>query len=200
MPRASEVAVDPIANSAVTRPSPTKTRSMMVASLLAALLAASAWITIPIGAVPVTLQVFVVLLAGLLLSPRWAFAAVSSYVLLGAIGVPVFSGAQGGLGVLAGPTGGYIFGFAAAAAMVAAARGLLVPRAGSRTVPCYLSALLGVIVIYALGWAQLSMVTGMGSIEALSVGVVPFLVPDAVKAAVAVAVAGTLRRSGITFD
>ena len=129
-----------------------RTRSMIVAALMAALLAASAWIVLPIGAVPVTLQVFIVLLVGLLLSPGWAAASVGVYVLMGAIGVPVFSGGMGGLGVLAGPTGGYIIGFLIAAPAVALTRRALVPRDGNWVVSWSLAAAAGIMVIYAVGW------------------------------------------------
>ncbi|MCL2503820.1 MAG: biotin transporter BioY [Coriobacteriia bacterium] len=84
---------------------------MAAAALIVALLAASAHITIPLGVVPVTLQVFVVVLATLLLVPEWAAAAVALYLAMGALGLPVFSAGQGGLGVIAGPTGGYLVGF-----------------------------------------------------------------------------------------
>ena len=94
-----------------------RTLDLATAALVTALIAASAWITLPLGAVPVTLQVFFVVLAALLLPPGWAAASMLAYVVLGAAGLPVFSGAQGGLGVLAGPTGGYLIGFVAGATL-----------------------------------------------------------------------------------
>jgi len=94
-------------------------RDVTTIALFAAVISASAQVSIPIGAVPITLQVFAVLLAGLLLRPLAAFAAVGVYLLLGAAGVPVFAGFASGIGVLIGPTGGYLFGFAAAALAVA---------------------------------------------------------------------------------
>ena len=173
-----------------------RTREMVTSALLAALLAASAWISIPVGAVPLTLQVFIVLLAGLLLSPRGAFAAVGVYLLLGAAGLPVFAGGLGGTGVLAGPTGGYLWGFALAATAVAwLRRGRLF--AGSRTVADALALTVGVAVIYLAGWFQLAAVTGMGIWPAFAVGVAPFVVIDAIKAAVALAVARALTRAGV---
>ena len=177
-----------------------RTRSMIVAALLAALLAASAWIVLPIGPVPVTLQVFIVLLAGLLLSPGWAAAAVGTYVLMGAIGVPVFHGGMGGLGILAGPTGGYIVGFLIAAPVVALLRRAFISREGRWVAYSSLAAVVGIAIIYAVGWLQLSLVTGMGPVPAFVAGVLPFVVIDLAKAVVAVAVAGTLRRSGMAFD
>ena len=78
-----------------------------------ALLAVSAWVSIPVGPVPVTLQTMVLALICTALTAREAVASVACYLLLGAVGLPLFSGMQGGLGVIAGPTGGYLWGFLA---------------------------------------------------------------------------------------
>jgi len=168
------------------------TRDMTTAALLAALLAASAWISIPLGTVPLTLQVLVVMLVGLVLPPARALAAMAVYLLLGAIGVPVFSGGQGGLGVLAGPTGGYLLGFLVGAVFVA-----LVRRSMSAGVPPWVAdsagAFVGLVIIYTLGWAQLALVTGMGPFEAFVAGVVPFAFADVLKAIAAVLIVTALR-------
>ncbi|MBE0477014.1 MAG: biotin transporter BioY [Coriobacteriia bacterium] len=171
-------------------------RSAVVAALLASLLAASAWISLPLSPVPVTLQVFVVLLAAMLLTPGWAAAAVGLYVLLGAAGVPVFSGPSGGLGVLVGPTGGYILGFLLGAPAGSAVRRALAPRLPVPAVDA-LAAAAALAAVYLLGWAQLSAVTGMGPLPALAAGVAPFLPIDAGKGVAAAAVAATLRRVGL---
>lgn len=175
---------------------PSRTRDTVTSALLAALLAASAWISIPVGAVPVTLQVFIVLLAGLLLGPRSALAAIGVYLLLGAAGIPVFAGGLGGFGVLAGPTGGYLAGFLVAAPTIA-----LVRRTrlfASRGVAGDVVALaIGVVIIYVLGWAQLAIVTGMGAGAAFLAGVAPFIGIDALKAVAALGVARALKRAGL---
>lgn len=87
-------------------------RSIARCGVLVALLAASAWITVPLGPVPFTMQTFVLALLPQVLGTRGALFTVMVYLLLGAVGVPVFSGFQGGLGVLVGPTGGYLLCFA----------------------------------------------------------------------------------------
>nr|WP_269848331.1 biotin transporter BioY [Methanosarcina horonobensis] len=96
-------------------------RKMVFASLFAALTAAGAYIQIPIpfSPVPVTLQVFFVLLAGSMLKSKWGSLSMVVYTLLGIAGLPVFAGGSSGLGVLLGPTGGYIFGFILAAFLTA---------------------------------------------------------------------------------
>lgn len=180
-----------------------RTREMVTAALVTALLAASAWITIPLGVVPVTLQVFFVVLAALLLSPLWAAASVGAYLVLGAAGLPVFAGAQGGLGVIAGPTGGYLIGFLVGAFLGSTVRLRLTPRV-SRSVADHsaasaiadmIAAAVVIVCVYVLGVAQLMVVLDLSLVSALVAGALPFIVPDAIKAAVAVAAAGTIRRA-----
>ncbi len=88
-----------------------RTRSIAFVGLTIAIMAVSAWVTIPIGPVPFTLQMFAVTFAIVVLSPKEALAAVAGYLALGAVGVPVFSSMRGGIGVLAGPTGGFLWGY-----------------------------------------------------------------------------------------
>ena len=88
-----------------------KTRSMAYVALCIAVMAVSAWVTVPIGPVPVTLQMFAFTFAIVVLSPKECIAATAGYLLLGAVGLPVFSGMQGGLAKLMGPTGGFLWGY-----------------------------------------------------------------------------------------
>lgn len=183
-----------------------RTRGLVTAALVAALIAAGAWIAIPVGPVPVTLQTFAVVLAALVLPPRQALAAVGVYVLLGVVGVPVFAGGRAGLSVLAGPTGGFIAGFAAGAWAGAVVRTTVtarrVPARFAARRPSYvlgdaLAAALVLACSYLLGWANLAFVHGMGPGGALAAGVLPFLAADLVKSIAAVLVAGALRRAGV---
>jgi biotin transport system substrate-specific component len=172
-----------------------RTRQLTTAALLAALLAASAFVSIPLQPVPVTFQTFVVVLAALLLEPAWAAAAVGVYLLLGASGVPVFAGVRGGLGVLAGPTGGYLFGF-----LAGALAGAIVRRDLGRlpaAVADALAAAVAIALAFLFGWLQLAAVTHLPLAKAAVAGVLPFLPLDAVKAVAAVAVAAALRRTGV---
>ncbi|MGI6071133.1 MAG: biotin transporter BioY, partial [Blautia sp.] len=92
------------------------TRQLAFAGLFAAILAVLSVIQIPMpSGVPVTLQTFAVALCGCVLGRKWGFTATLLYVLIGTVGLPVFSGMKGGIGVLAGPTGGFLFGFLALA-------------------------------------------------------------------------------------
>lgn len=173
-----------------------RTRELTAAALITALVAASAYIAVPLpGGVPLTLQVLLVVLAALLLTPRWAFASMAAYVLVGALGLPVFSGGRGGIGVIAGPTGGFLLGF-----VVAAPLGALLLRSLGRTRTATvlrdsLAAALVVVVVYAVGAVQLATVTGMDATATLIAGVAPFIAGDTVKAAVAVGLAAAIRRA-----
>lgn len=92
-----------------------KARTLSLCGLFAALMALCAWISIPVFDTAITMQSFALVLAMLLLGGKWATAAIAVYLMLGAVGVPVFSGFQGGFGPLLGPTGGYLWGFLAGA-------------------------------------------------------------------------------------
>lgn len=172
-----------------------RTRDLVTSALLVSLLAVSAWISIPLGSVPFTLQVFVVVLTALLLTPGWAAATMGLYLAMGAAGLPVFSHGQGGLGVLVGPTGGYLVGFFLGALLGSALRCLLENRGVSSFVADASAAVVCITAIYLLGWIQLAVVTNMAPAAAFVVGVVPYIVPDVIKGAVAIGVAGVLRRT-----
>lgn len=167
-------------------------RGLTVNALFAALLAASGVLMVPIGTVPLTLQVLIVVLIALIVPPSWAAVSVGTYLIAGGIGMPIFSGLRGGLGVLLGPTGGYLFGFLLGAVSGAFVRRLLAPRV-SRLVADSAAAATVIVVVYLVGWLQLSLVTGMGLLGAFAAGVMPFIAPDAAKAVVAVLVAPLVR-------
>lgn len=164
-------------------------QQIVTASLMAALTAVGASIQIPLGPVPMVLQNLFVLLAGLLLGSRWGAASMGIYLLVGAIGLPVFAGAKGGLAHFMGPTGGYLLGFVASAFLT----GLIAQGPLNRTWKDVAAVMAGSIMIYALGVPWLKAVTGMAWSKALFVGMVPFLPGDVVKAVSAVVLARALR-------
>jgi biotin transport system substrate-specific component len=162
---------------------------MVYAALMAALTAAGAYIAIPIGAVPIVLQNLFVMLAGLLLGGRWGLISIGVYLLAGAVGLPVFAGGTGGVGKFVGPTGGYLLGFAAAAYLI----GLISEAGRGRIIVDVLAMVAGTVVIYAFGVSWLKVVTGMSVTKALSVGMLPFLIGDALKIAAAIPIARAVR-------
>lgn len=171
-----------------------KTKDLALCALFAALIAVCAWISIP-ATVPFTLQTFAIFAALGLLGGKRGTVAVAVYLLLGAIGVPVFAGFQGGIGALLGTTGGYLLGFLLTALIVWG----MEARFGSKTGVFLLSAALGMLVCYAFGtaWYLVVYARTKGAISlatALGWCVVPFLIPDAVKIALAVLLRGRLKR------
>ncbi|NYT19212.1 MAG: biotin transporter BioY [Methanosarcinales archaeon] len=165
-------------------------RKMVYASLFAALTAIGAYITIPLGPIPFTLQVVFVLLAGGMLGSKWGSISMIVYTLLGIAGLPVFSGGASGLGVILGPTGGYIIGFIAAAFVV----GFLFEKKRSEKVLINaVYVLMGSVVIYAFGLTHLMVVADMSFMQAITVGFLPFIGGALVKVAVAAYIATSYR-------
>ncbi len=155
-------------------------------------LVASAWVSVPFYPVPLTLQTLAVLLVGGFLGPRLGVAAVTSYIALGLTGAPIFHGGLGGPALLAGPTGGYLVGFIPAAFLMGLAARTGWKFATGRLGKVQKAALLVVgalaaeVSIYALGLPWLAFTTVKDAGTAVSVGLVPFVLGDLVKAAVAV--------------
>jgi len=148
------------------------------------------------GAVPITLQTFGVVLTGLVLGPRRGALALLLYVAVGLAGVPVFSGATGGLGVLASPSAGYLLAFPAAAA-IAGGFGLLARRAPGRwRVPALFGAgaAASLLVVHPLGIAVMGWRLGLSAGEAVAAGAV-FLPGDVIKNALAAVVAAAALRA-----
>jgi biotin transport system substrate-specific component len=141
--------------------------------------------------VPITLQTLWVYLAGIVLGPLWAGVAFTLYLLAGVIGLPVFAGGNAGLGVILGPTGGFLIGFPLAAMTIGAVAhgvdGLDAP--GDIPVPRLLAALIaGTAVVYAAGAVGYALVQAIGLVAAVSAVVVPFLPVAGLKVAATVAI------------
>ena len=157
-------------------------RKMVFASLFAAMTAVGAYIKIPIpiGPVPITLQVLFVLLAGIMLKSKWGSISMLIYLLLGIVGLPVFAGGASGLGVLFGPTGGYLIGFVAAAFVI----GFLADQVGTSNIlrnAVFMT--IGVGIIYLFGVTQLAIVANLTPMQAIGAGMLPFLIGDVLKIA-----------------
>ena len=168
------------------------TKDLVLTALFAALTAVLAQIQLPIGPVPFNLAVFGAFLAGMLLEPAWAAASMGVYMLLGAVGIPVFAGFMGGPAVLLGKTGGYVIGYI----FIALATALAVKRSGK--LPVIGAAML---VCYGFGTAWFMAVTGADLVSALGWCVLPFIVPDVCKGVLACVLgrllAGRLAKAGV---
>ena len=168
---------------------PAQIRMTVYASLFAALTAAGAYLSIPIGPVPIVLQNLFVLLSGLLLGSRWGAASVAVYLLAGACGLPVFAGGMGGIGRLVGPTGGYLFGYLPAVYLI----GKISEKGRRRVVMDIVAMVCGSAVIYLFGVVWLKVLTGMTPAKTLAVGMFPFIPGDVLKIAAAVPLTKALR-------
>lgn len=164
--------------------------NMVFVAMFAALIAVCSIISIPVGEVPITLQTFAVCLSAAMLGWKRGALSVLIYILLGAIGIPVFAGMKGGVGVLAGPTGGYIVGFLLTAFVI----GLAAGRSERKALPLTLAMIVGVLLCYLVGTVWFMIITGMHLGESLILCVLPFLIPDCVKIAAAVLLANRLTK------
>lgn len=164
-----------------------KTTDMAYIALFSVLIAICSWISIP-AAVPFTLQTFGVFLAVGVLGGKRGTLAVLTYLLLGAVGLPVFSGFRGGIGSLFGSTGGYIIGFLFSALAMWGLESVFGRKKWGKA----LSMLLGLLVCYAFGTIWFMFIYGnnsetIGGWTALSWCVFPYILPDLLKIALALA-------------
>ena len=160
------------------------TKKLIYAALMTALIIVCSWISIP-AVVPFTLQTFAVFCALGFLGCGYGGLAIAAYILLGAFGLPVFSGFVGGVGRLFGPTGGYIWGFLLSAVLFGIVKKLL----GEARLSDFFAMLAGLVGCYSFGTIWFVQVYSGGSdmtyASALSVCVLPFILPDLLKIIVA---------------
>lgn len=171
-----------------------KTYDMAYIAVFAVLITICSWISIP-TAIPFTMQTFAIFLSVLVLGGRRGTLAIVIYILLGAIGVPVFAGFTGGIGIIMGPTGGYFIGFILSALIMWAMEHIL----GQKVWVQSLSMLLGMIAYYTFGtiWFMIVYMRNTGSIgltTALGWCVIPFIIPDLLKAALALGLDKALKK------
>ena len=171
-----------------------KTYDIVYIAVFAVIMAICSWISIP-AAVPFTLQTFGVFIAAGVLGGKRGTLSVLVFILLGAVGIPVFANFSGGIGVLAGPTGGYIIGFLFSALVMWAMEKL----PGKKSIMQIVSMVVGLVVCYAFGTAWFMVVYGkangpVGLVTALGWCVFPFIIPDLIKIALAYVLSGKVRK------
>lgn len=173
----------------------TRTRTLAMTALLAALTAVGGFLKIPTPLSAVTLQFLFTIMAGVLLGAKWGAASQGVYVALGLIGLPIFT-AGGGIGYLLNPTCGFLFGMIAAAAVIG-----LIAQAGTLTAGrIFLAGLAGLAVLYLVGLPYMYTVVnlylgkGMSAWAVFRAGCLIFLPGDLLKLAVAAAVCPALSR------
>jgi biotin transport system substrate-specific component len=169
----------------------------IVAFALATVFGAQIAVPVPLTPVPITLQTLFVILAGAVLGPRAGAAAMALYVGVGAMGAPVFSNGGAGVPWLLGPTGGYLLSYPLSAFVVGVTTSPWRRRQASALL-LMAGLLLGVVVQYAGGLLQLSLLTGRPFGEVAAMGALPFLFGDAVKIATAAWIAQGMRSTSFS--
>ena len=172
-----------------------KLKDFIYSALFAALTIALGFVSIPIGPVPISGMSLGIMLAGSVLTAKQAMYSALTIILMGAIGLPVFSGFVGGIGVLFGPRGGYYAGFLMGTGVIALLRGKEVS-----VLRLFLANIIGgIVIVYFFAVLWLSFVLDMSFNQAFFVGVVPFLIGDFLKAGIASALAIALHKHSLFF-
>lgn len=170
-----------------------KAKNMALCGLFSAILAVCAWISVPLGDMMITLQTFGIFLTLGLLGGKRGSLSVLVYLILGAVGAPVFSGFRGGLGALLGTTGGYIFGF-----MLTSLVYWLITAIKDTPITRLIAMVLGLLLCYGCGsWWYMTRYLSSGDLTLSMVllkCVVPYLIPDGIKLALAWILTGKLKR------
>lgn len=167
-------------------------REVARCGLSVALLAVASSLSLAIGPVPFTLQTLVLAMLPVALGGRTAVISVAVWVVLGAFGLPVFSGFSGGLSHIVGPTGGFIWGFLIGMVLAAAILRISAFPEHAREI---LAVLVMLLVSYALGTLQIMLLLNLDLAAALSVTVLHFVVPDAIKLVLGVSAGRVVRRA-----
>ena len=157
------------------------TYQMAVTAVMAAVLCVLGPLTVPIGAVPISLANFVICLTAWLLGPKFGTLSVGLYLALGTIGIPVFSGYGAGIAKLAGPTGGYLVGYL----LLAFIGGLFIDKSKGQPVVSGIGRVLGDAACYVLGTIWFMVRTGLDLPTSLTYCVIPYLPGDVIKIALA---------------
>lgn len=156
-------------------------KDLVLIAVMAAVICVLGPLSIPVGPIPVSLCNFAILITIYVLGMKRGTISVLIYLLLGLVGLPVFSGFSGGAAKLMGPTGGYLIGYIPMALIA----GFFLEKFSRKIIPSFIGMVLGTAVLYALGTAWLAYSTGMTFRAALAAGVIPFIAIDCAKMAVA---------------
>lgn len=169
------------------------TKELTVSAVFAAVICVLSPITLFPATIPISLGLFGVLLCAVILGAMRSAVSVLIFVLIGAVGLPVFSGFKGGFSVLAGPTGGYIWSYVFVSLIVGAFSSKFPQKKLSDALFIFLGCLLGVLVCYFLGTLQFMQVSGNDINKSLALCVFPFIPVDIIKSVIAVFIGISVR-------
>ncbi|MGN0143846.1 MAG: biotin transporter BioY [Clostridium sp.] len=168
-----------------------KTKNMVIIAMMTAVMCIISpfSISLPFTPIPISLANLIIYISCCILGSKKGTASVLLYILIGAVGLPVFSGFSGGLGKLAGPTGGYLIGFIFCAIFT----GIFVEKFEDKMYMYSVGMIIGTIVCYGFGTAWLAFQMKLSFVQALFMGVIPYLLGDVLKIAVSTVLGYTLR-------
>lgn len=167
-------------------------RNMVFTALFAALICVAAPFSIQVGPIPITLATFAIYLTGAMIGGKRGMAATIVYILIGAVGLPVFSGFRGGFGVLFGATGGYIIGYIPLV-LITGIFAEMNSKKISRAIVTVIGMILATAALYTFGTIWYMIVSGSDLVTSLTVCALPFIPGDAIKIACVTAVSVPLR-------
>jgi len=168
-----------------------RTKDITLIALFVAITIILSQIVVPVAPVPISLSMIAIYLSGALLGWKRGGITQIIYLLIGAVGLPVFASAKGGIPVLFGPTGGYIFGYVVATIII----GFIIEKARAMNVYVIIGAMTaGLISCYLLGTIWLGFITEIGFVKALFVGVIPFIPGDILKIVVSTLIVQKLNK------
>ncbi|WP_071130129.1 biotin transporter BioY [Enterococcus timonensis] len=168
-----------------------KLKDWILAAEFAAFIAIFAQLTIPLASIPITGQTFAVGMTATILPKKTAFYAVGIYLLMGLVGLPVFAGGKSGVGVLFGPTGGFLLGFLAAALLIS----FWLEKFGYVTLHSLLANFLGAAVTLFIGTFWLWLGLKINFSAALTAGALPFILPTLINASASAYLGLLVRRA-----
>ncbi|WPC44013.1 biotin transporter BioY [Clostridium sp. JS66] len=167
-------------------------RDIIYSSLLATIISILGYVIIPLPftPIPITGQSLAVMLAGCVLTPFQAGLSMFTFLLLGCVGIPVFSGGRAGIGTLLGPSGGYFIGYLLGAIVIS----ILTRKNKSLTGMLAGCVIGGIVLVHIIGAAWLGFITNIGIKKAFITGSLPFLLGDLLKAIVATFISSRLNK------
>jgi len=171
--------------------------------MYAAIICVTGFISVPIGPIPLVLQNVVAISAGLIFGLPQGAAAVGMFLAVGTLGLPVFSGARSGIAVLNGPTGGFLVGYFIGALIAGYIATNPTPDekkiSREKIFRLVRAAIAGLGFMYLIGMLNFRRVTGASFSQALSLCVVPFVIPDIIKIGILIPVVARLRPLAARF-
>ena len=174
----------------------TSTRQLTLIGVMSAVICVLGPLSLPIGLVPISLTNLAIYFTIYVLGRKRGTISYVVYLLIGLIGIPVFSGFSGGFPKLAGPTGGYLIGFI----FMAFISGIFIDKFSNKIYVCFFGMVIGTIVTYLFGTAWLAYVAHMAFNKALAIGVFPFIIGDLIKIIIAALIGPQIRKRLIDAD